>query len=138
MSSMQRIRWVLGILFQVSAYVLIAKEPIPKLYSEEDLLVSLGEIVVKGEQIEIQAKKNTILLKIPKGGNDSNDRSKWKNRQSGKVGDIFRIAGGQHNLYWEVLEIQDDKVKFRRLGFIFRIGTVDEVFWLHVGDSEKR
>jgi len=118
--------------------VLIAKEPIPKLYSEEDLLVSLGEIVVKGEQIEIQAKKNTILLKIPKGGNDSNDRSKWKNRQSGKVGDIFRIAGGQHNLYWEVLEIQDDKVKFRRLGFIFRIGTVDEVFWLHVGDSEKR
>ena len=114
----------------------LCKEAEISVYEQPEIFIRLGEVFVEKGKVRVKAQKQTLLLKISKGGNDNDDRSTWRNVVVGKVGDTFRDAGGQHNLYWEIKEIREDRVKFRRYGFVFRVGSLDEVFWLKLNQSE--
>ena len=74
--------------------------------------------------------------KIPAGGLDIDHDSEWPNVQVGRIGDTFRTKGGQLNLYWKVLDVRPDMIKFRQYGHILRIGSVDETFWVKPYDPK--
>lgn len=103
----------------------------------ENITAPFDAIWIEGDSVKVSGVSTTGVGKIPPEGPDIDDNSEWPNVQVGGIGDIFRTKGGQLNLYWEVLDIRPDMVKFRQYGHIMRIGSVDETYWVMPYDPKK-
>ncbi len=110
---------------------------IVRVIERDEIKAPFGAIWIDGDRVKVRGSSTSGVGKIPPGGPDIDDNSEWPNVQVGGIGDIFRTKGGQLNLYWEVLDVRPDMVKFRQYGHIMRIGPVDEIYWVRPYDPKK-
>ena len=84
-------------------------------------------ITIHGDYIIVEGDQSNISV-IPKDG--PYEVKKWEKRPTVRIGDTIETRGGQLDLYWKLLEIKEDRVKFHHYGFQRGLGDVDEVFWI--------
>ncbi len=103
----------------------------------DDIKVPFDAIWIEGDSVKVKGLSTSGVGRISPGGLDTDDSSEWPNVQVGGIGDTLRTKGGQLNLYWEVLDVRPDMVKFRQYGYIMHIGSVDETYWVKPYDPKK-
>ena len=92
----------------------------------KESIIYFDSLSIKDDKIKITSKSR--IGKIRK--NQPDNVKIWGNTIDFSSGDTIRIIGGQINLYWQLLEIKKNKVKFYHFGFERGKGPVDEKFWV--------
>ena len=110
---------------------------IARVIERDEIKAPFDAIWIDGDSVKVKGWSTSGVGRIPSGGPDIDDNSEWPNVQAGGIGDILRTKGGQLNLYWEVLDVRHDMVKFRQYGHILRIGPVDETYWVRPYEQRR-
>ena len=94
-------------------------------YSKIDLC---SKVTVKNNSVIFSAIDEFTFSKINSKGPDN--PKEYNKIQECIVGETLRINSIGYNLYWDVLQIDHDKVKLHYFGFIRNKGNVNETLWI--------